>query len=193
MKKSGKTALTVILVIVVVIAVFLVSQYNSLVGQEESVKESWSNVETNYQRRADLIPNLVETVKGYAEHESSTYENIAKLRSGYEEASTPEEYQKLDEELDLAINVAIEAYPELKANENFAKLQDELAGTENRIAIARQDYNKVATPYNTRIRRFPTNIVAGIFGFERHELFEAAPGSESAPAVDFSSRIAFAW
>lgn len=191
MRKSGKSVLLVVLGIVILLAVYLVGQYNGLVTEEEGVKQSWSNVETNYQRRADLIPNLVETVKGYAEHESETFENIARLRAGYDEADTPEEYQALDQELALAINVAVEAYPELKANENFLRLQDELAGTENRIAIARQDYNAVATPYNTKIRRFPTSIVAGLMGFERHELFEAAPGSDQVPQVDFGARFVF--
>lgn len=189
MRKLGTLAKVglVLTVVIIAAAIFLGGAYNSFVGMEEDVKQAWSQVETNYQRRADLIPNLVETVKGFSNHESETFSDIAKLRSGYSEAKTPEEYQELDRQLSTNINIMVEAYPELKSNENFLSLQDELSGTENRIAVARRDYNEVTTTFNKKVRTFPNNILAGIFGFKEKTLFAAEEGAEKAPKVNFGS------
>ena len=185
-KNSGLMVVGIILVVIVIIVAIFAGAYNGMVRAEEDVNEKWANVQGQYQRRADLIPNLVETVKGYAKHEDETLTKIAAMRSGYSEAKNPEQLQKLDNELSRQINIVVENYPELKANENFLKLQDELAGTENRIAVARKDYNEVVISFNKRIRTFPRNLVAGMFGFEKKQPFEAAPGSDTAPSVDFS-------
>lgn len=185
--KKGKVILGIIAV-VAVIAIFFASTYNSLLGAETTVDKSWADVQTNYQRRADLIANLVGTVKGAAAHESETFEKIAGLRSGYLNAKTPGELSALDQQLRASINVAVEAYPELKANENFLSLQDELAGTENRIAVARRDYNEVAANFNLKIRRFPTNIFAKILGFQPRDLFQADAAAQTAPTVDFGKK-----
>lgn len=177
--------LVIILIIVVLVGIMISSKYNGLVRKQEDVNKTWAEVQTQYQRRADLIPNLVETVKGYAEHEEETLENIAKLRSGYTDAKTPEDYEKLDTELAKNINIVVENYPDLKANENFLSLQDELAGTENRIAVARRDFNNEATEFNKSVRTFPNNIFASILGFDKFKTFEAQAGAENAPSVDF--------
>lgn len=180
-----KKTITGLIVLLVVVVAGLMVSYNGLVNLDEEVQNKWSQVETNYQRRTDLIPNLANTVKGYAEHESETFKGIAELRSGYKKASTPKEYQQLDKELSRVINIAVESYPQLKANENFLALQDELAGTENRIAVSRRDYNNAVTKYNKKIRRFPTNMMARMFGFDKADLFEAEKGAEKAPEVNF--------
>ena len=188
MKKSGK-GVSRILIFVLAVVLFLgisaVGKYNGLVKMDEEVKNAWGNVETQYQRRADLIPNLMETVKGYAKHEESVLTDIAKLRAGYQAAKTPDEYSQMDQELNKVINVVVEAYPDLKASENFLQFQDELAGTENRIAVARRDYNDAVMKFNKNRRSFPTNIYAGFFGFEEKAPFKSAPGSENAPQVKF--------
>lgn len=171
--------------------------YNGMVESEESVTTAWSNVETQYQRRADLIPNLVATVKGYASHESETLEAVVAARSKATQVTidpsnmTPEqlkEYQAAQGELSTALGKLIaitEAYPDLKANENFQELQAQLEGTENRINESRREYNNVAQVYNTKIRQFPTNILAGIFNFSTKEKFAAEAGAEKAPTVEF--------
>lgn len=182
-----KKALAVLITLVVVVGALTVINYNTLVSLEEDVHNKWSMVENNYQRRADLIPNLVNTVKGVAKQENELFTNIARLRSGYSDANTPEEYAKLDSDLKAAINLTVEAYPELKSNENFLKLQDELEGSENRIAIARKDYNDSVATFNKKIRRFPANLFASAFGFERVEFFESVQGAEQAPAVNFGN------
>ena len=184
-------------VILVVIIMWAVSGYNGMVSMDESVQGKWADVETQYQRRADLIPNLVSTVKGYAAHESETLESVVKARS---EASsvkvdpeniTPEklaEYQKAQSGVSSALGrlmVIVEKYPDLKANQNFLELQSQLEGTENRINVARRDFNEAAKQYNTTIRRFPKNIIAGMFGFEKKAYFEAEKGAEQAPKVEF--------
>ena len=184
-------------VILVVIILWAVSGYNGMVSMDESVQGKWADVETQYQRRADLIPNLVSTVKGYAAHESETLESVVKARS---EASsvkvdpeniTPEklaEYQKAQSGVSSALGrlmVIVEKYPDLKANQNFLELQSQLEGTENRINVARRDFNEAAKQYNTSIRRFPKNIIAGMFGFEKKAYFEAEKGAEQAPKVEF--------
>lgn len=183
--------------VVLVLVVWCVSGYNGLVTMEESVSNSWSNVETQYQRRADLIPNLVNTVKGYAAHEKQTLESVVKARSEATQVKVdPEnltaekmaEYQKAQGNVSAALGrllMVAENYPELKANENFLNLQAQLEGTENRINVARRDFNNVAKEYNTAIRRFPKNILAGLFGFDKKDYFEAESGAEKAPEVKF--------
>lgn len=184
-KSKFSSPLVIILIIGVLVGIMISSKYNGLVRRQEDVNKTWAEVQTQYQRRADLIPNLVETVKGYAQHEEETLENIAKLRSGYTDAKTPEDYEKLDTELAKNINIVVENYPDLKANENFLSLQDELAGTENRIAVARRDFNNEATEFNKSVRTFPNNIFASMLGFDKFETFKAQDGAENAPSVDF--------
>lgn len=184
-KGRFSSPLAIILIIGILVGIMISSKYNGLVRKQEDVNKTWAEVQTQYQRRADLIPNLVETVKGYAKHEEETLENIAKLRSGYTEAKTPEDYEKLDTELARNINIVVENYPDLKANENFLSLQDELAGTENRIAVARRDFNNEATEFNKSVRTFPNNIFASILGFDKFETFKAQDGAENALSVDF--------
>lgn len=188
MRGKKTRILGVVLVLVIILVAVIGSSYNGMMRLDEDVNQAWSQVQTSYQRRADLIPNLVNTVKGAAEHESSTFEAVAKLRSGYQEAKTPAEYEALDQQFQKSLNIVVENYPQLQANQNFLSLQDELAGTENRIAVARRDYNGVATGYNKKIRAFPRNLIAGLLGFHKRDLFQAAPGSENAPTVDFGSK-----
>ncbi len=195
MKKTW-IIITVILVIAIAVA-YSISSYNSLVSQEESVSTAWSNVENQYQRRADLIPNLVNTVKGYAAHEKETLDAVVSARSKATQAQisiddlTPEKlqaYQRAQGEIGAALGrlLAItENYPDLKANENFQALQAQLEGTENRISVERRKFNETAKAYNTNIRRFPKNIIAGLFGFEKRPYFEASEGTETAPEVKF--------
>lgn len=193
MKKS-----TIILIAVIAIAaIWGVSAYNGLVKMDESVSTAWSNVENQYQRRADLIPNLVNTVKGYAAHEKETFEAVVSARSKATQMTvdadnlTPEklqEYQKAQGEIGAALGrlLAItENYPELKANENFKELQAQLEGTENRISVERRNFNEVARSYNTAIRTFPKSLLAGMFGFEKRPYFEAEEGANKAPEVKF--------
>lgn len=187
MKKAGG-GLMAIIAIVVILAIGAFSSYNGLVGLDEEVNNSYADLQTAVQRRADLIPNLVNTVKGYATHEQETLTKITEARSKVNDAKGPKELSEANAELTKAIgdiNVVVEAYPDLKANQNFIQLQDELAGTENRIAVARKDYNGVVKTFNSKVRRFPTNIFANMLGFSPREYFEADPGAESAPSVDF--------
>ncbi|AVX30824.1 MAG: LemA family protein [Bacillota bacterium] len=189
MKKAWIPVL-VILGIVLVLGMSLSSTYNNLVTMEQQVESSWAQVQNQLQRRADLIPNLVETVKGYAAHEKEVLGNIAEARSRLAGARTPAEAATANAQLDSALSrllVVVENYPNLKADANFRQLMDELAGTENRIAVARQDYNKAVQAYNTYLKSFPTNLVAGVFGFNAKEFFQAQPGAEQAPKVDFGS------
>lgn len=189
MKKAWIPVL-VILGIVLVLGMSLSSTYNTLVTMEQQVESSWAQVQNQLQRRADLIPNLVETVKGYAAHEKEVLGNIAEARSRLAGARTPAEAATANAQLDSALSrllVVVENYPNLKADANFRQLMDELAGTENRIAVARQDYNKAVQAYNTYLKSFPTNLVAGVFGFNAKEFFQAQPGAEQAPKVDFGS------
>ena len=191
--------ITIIVVAAVLLLVFWgVGQYNSMVVLDEQVNTSWSQVENQYQRRADLIPNLVETVKGYASHERETLEGVINARA---KASQPivqagdgmtqeqlNQFQQAQGDLTSALNklmVVVERYPELKADENFRQLQAQLEGTENRITTARMDFNNEAQQYNTKVRRFPTNIFAGIFGFRQRPYFQAEAGAEQAPQVKF--------
>lgn len=186
-----------LLAVVAVIAIWLVSVYNGMVGLDEGVNTAWANVETQYQRRADLIPNLVNTVKGYAQHEQSTFEAVVNARSKATSITidpsnvTPEklqEFQQAQGELASALGrlIAIsENYPELKASEQFKELQAQLEGTENRINVDRTNFNKEAQKYNTTIRTFPRNLFAGMLGFTQRAYFEADAGASQAPKVEF--------
>lgn len=187
----------IVIALIAVAVIYCISSYNSLVSHDESVSTAWSNVENQYQRRTDLIPNLVNTVKGYAAHERETLDAVISARAKATQATvsiddlTPEnlqEYQRAQGEIGIALGrlLAItENYPDLKANENFQALQSQLEGTENRISVERRKFNETAKSYNTMIRRFPGNIIAGLFGFEKRPYFEAAEGSEKAPEVKF--------
>lgn len=187
----------IIIAVIAVIAIYGVSSYNSMVSQEEAVGTAWSNVENQYQRRADLIPNLVNTVKGYAAHEKETFDAVVSARAKATQTTvsiddlTPEKmeaYQRAQGEVGSALSrllAVTENYPKLKANENFQTLQAQLEGTENRISVERRNFNDVARAYNTSIRRFPKNIFAGMFGFEKRPYFEAQEGAEKAPEVKF--------
>lgn len=193
MKKSTIIAIAA----VVVIALWGISSYNGLVNKEEGVSSAWSNVENQYQRRADLIPNLVNTVKGYASHEKETFQAVIEARSKATQVTvsadqlTPEamkEYQKAQGEVGSALGrllAVAEAYPDLKANENFKELQAQLEGTENRISVERKKFNETAQEYNQSIRRFPATIIASICGFEKRPYFEAEEGAQKAPTVSF--------
>ena len=191
--KINKTLIIVIAVIAVIglLAGMFVGSYNGLVELDAGVEEKQAAIQTQLQRRADLIPNFVSTVKGYAAHEQETYTAVTEARNALGQADTVGEQAtaaaNLDSAIDIWVNAVTENYPELKANQNFIALQDELAGTENRIATARNDYNEVAKEYNTAIRKFPKSIIAGMFGFEKAEYFEAAAGTENAPTVDFGA------
>ena len=194
MKNKG---LWIILGIIAVVVIWAISGYNSLVSNEENVSNAWANVESAYQRRSDLIPNLVNTVKGYAQHEQKTLQDVVEARSKATSirvdasTATPEQMQQwieAQQEVGSALGrlIAIsESYPTLRANENFLALQTQLEGTENRIKTERDRYNEAVKEFNVKIRRFPTNILASIFGFERREMFEAEAGAEIAPEVQF--------
>ena len=190
-------SLWIVLGIVAVVLIWGVSAYNGLVSKEERVSSAWANVETVYQRRADLIPNLVNTVKGYAAHESETLAEVTEARAKSTAISidpstaTPEQmeaWMRAQSEVGSALGrlIAIaENYPDLKANQNFLELQKQLEGTENRISTERRKYNEEVLDYNVKLRRFPTNIIAGMFGFEKRVMFEAQEGAEVAPVVEF--------
>lgn len=194
-----KSLIVIIVLVVIVVALFgwVKSTYNGMVEKDENVSKAWSQVENVYQRRADLIPNLVETVKGYAAHESNTLQGVVDARAKATQMSVNVEdlseenikkYQEAQGELQKAMGrllMLTENYPDLKANENFMKLQDDLSGTENRITVERQKFNEVAKEYNTTIRKFPANIVAGMFGFEKKGYFTAQEGADKAPEVKF--------
>jgi LemA protein len=195
MKKISKGMIA--LVVVGILAIWMIIGYNGLVSQEEGVNTEWSNVQTQYQRRSDLIPNLVNTVKGYAKHESETLEKVMAARSKATQLTvdaenlTPEKMQQIQAsqgELSSALGrlLAItENYPDLKANQNFSELQAQLEGTENRIAESRRLYNEKVKDYNISIRRFPNNLLAGLFGFEKKMTFEADAAAQQAPTVSF--------
>lgn len=189
--------LWIVLGIVAVVVVWAVSGYNGLVTKQEKVSEAWANVETVYQRRTDLIPNLVSTVKGYATHEKETLQLVTEARSNATSivvdpsTATPQQmeaWMKAQNEVGSAIGrlIAIsESYPDLKANQNFMEFQKQLEGTENRISTERRKYNEVVRAYNASIRRFPTNLIAGLFGFDKMTMFDAQEGADVAPIVEF--------
>lgn len=195
--KRGYVVLIVIVAVVLVLFFWIKGMYNSMVRMDEGVSSAWAQVENVYQRRADLVPNLVATVKGYVEHESSTLEAVVNARakatqmtvdpSSLSEAEIAQ-FTAAQDELGAAIGrllVSVERYPDLKANQNFLELQAQLEGTENRITVERQKFNEAARSYNVTIRRFPNNIFAGMFGFEKKGYFEASEGAEQAPVVSF--------
>lgn len=183
-----KKSILIILVVAVFILLGTFSMYNGLVVLDEEINGKWSQVENQLQRRADLIPNLVATVKGYAAQEQTIFTAVADARSRLLNAQGPADSAQANGELTSALGrlLAIsEAYPQLKSDANFRQLQDELAGTENRIANARKDYNDAVQEFNGKIRRFPTNIIAGILGFDIKEYFQAEEGAENVPEVQF--------
>ena len=195
--KKGIVVLIIVAVVVIGLFSWIKGVYNGMVKADEGVQAAWSQVENVYQRRADLIPNLVATVKGYAAHESETLESVVAARAKATQMTvdaenlTPEalaKYQKAQGELGSALGKLLmiqENYPELKANENFRDLQSQLEGTENRITVERQKFNETARAYNTMIRQFPKNIFAGMFGFEKKPYFEADESAMTAPKVEF--------
>jgi len=192
---KGLIAVIVIVVVIGLIGLLFFGQYvstkNTLVQKNEAVKAAWSQVDIVLQRRADLIPNLVETVKGYAQQEQTVFGDIAKARSALLSAGTPQEKIAANGQLDGALGrllLIVENYPQLKSNENFLRLQDELAGTENRIAVERKRYNDTLQDYNTYVQQFPQSIFAGWAGFKPNEAyFEASEASRQAPKVNFST------
>ncbi len=187
MKK--KTLIIVILVaVVLLLGGTIVRSYNGLIEADETANEKFATVDTMLTRRADLIPNLVSTVKGYAAHEEEIYTALANARAKLAGSTTTEETLEANADLESALSrllVVVENYPELKASEQFKALQDQLEGAENRIATARVDYNEAVKEYNEKIRRFPSNIFAGIFGFDRKDMYEAPKGDTEAPTVEF--------
>jgi len=189
MKKST-IAIIVVVVILIAIIAGLVSSYNGVVSLSEEVDNKFATIDTMLQRRADLIPNLVNTVKGYTNQEQAVIDSVTDARAKLAGANSVGEKANADQELSTALSnllVVVENYPDLKSSQNFINLSDELAGTENRIATARKDYNDAVKEYNTKIKRFPTNIVSGMFGYGEREYFQASEGSEEVPTVDFNT------
>lgn len=182
----------IVLIIIVLLVLYVISIYNSLVGLRQKVKNGWSQIDVQLQRRFDLIPNLVETVKGYMTHESDVLTKVAELRTSWANASTVSEKSKIDGELSGALKTIMAvagSYPDLKANSNFAQLQDELQNTEDKIAFSRQFYNDIATKYNTRLQVVPSNIIASMFHFEPEQLFEAESNeARKNVKVDFGNK-----
>ena len=191
MRKSYAILLGIVAGLVVFVLLPVMATYNSLVNSEENVTQAWANVESTYQRRADLIPNLVTTVQGYAAHETAIFNEITAANVKLAEAingGSFEDVNAANDELTGSLSrlVALaQDYPELQASTVFVGMMDELEGTENRINYARQKYNAAATSYNKKLRTFPSSLVAGVLGFERHEVFRADPGSSTAPTVQF--------
>ncbi|HEY9047836.1 MAG TPA: LemA family protein [Ohtaekwangia sp.] len=197
--KKGLIIIGVIILAVLILYSFFAGRYNKMVELQENIPKEWAQVENQYQRRADLIPNLVNTVKGYANFEKETLTKVIEARASATQVKidpsniTPEQLQQFQQAqngLSSALSrllVVAESYPELKANQNFLDLQAQLEGTENRIAVARNRFNEVVQPYNVYIKRFPNNALAGMYGFTPKGYFEAAPGSEKAPTVDFGN------
>ena len=196
--KTGLVVLAVLALAVVAALGWFVSVNNDLVAKDQAVQESWAQVQNVYQRRADLIPNLVETVKGFAAQERTVLEEVTRARAAASSIQiTPEvlndpaalrRFQEVQSQLGSALSrllVTVERYPELKSNQNFLALQSQLEGTENRIAVERRRYNETVREYNTAVRRFPASVVASLRGFRERAFFEAAPGSQTPPAVKF--------
>jgi LemA protein len=191
MGKTGKALAIAGIVVVVILLIFFLSikgTYNSLVRLDEGIKGAWAQVENQLQRRYDLIPNYVETVKGYAKHEKEVFLRVTEARSKVGGATNIKDKIGANNELSSALSrllLVVERYPDLKANQNFIRLQDELAGTENRIAVERRRYNEAVKTYNVKIRSFPTNILAGMFGFGRGDFFTVPEKAKAAPKVKF--------
>ena len=194
---NNQRTLIIIVAVFLAIGAFVITKYNGLVAQDENVNKAWGNVETQYQRRSDLIPNLVETVKGYASHEKTTLESVTNARSKATQIQMNvndlseqklQKYQQAQGEITAALGKLLalsENYPDLKANENFKDLQVQLEGTENRISESRRQFNAAVQHYNMTVRTFPGNVIAGLFGFEKKNGFVAETGSEKAPQVNF--------
>lgn len=178
-----------IIVGILIILAIPVSGYNNLVSLEQNVNSASANIDTQLQRRSDLIPNLVNTVKGYATQEKDIFTDIANARSRLAGATNVQEQANADSQLSGSLSrllAVVENYPELRSNQNFRDLSIQLEGTENRIAVARQDYNTAVTNYNTKRRRFPSNIISSIFGFQEKPLYKASEGAQEVPSVDFT-------
>lgn len=194
MTQVQKTLLIIAVIVIIIIVIpfmYLKGTYNNLVTMDEGVKGAWAQVENQLQRRYDLIPNLVETVKGYAAHERGVFVQVTEARSKVAGAGSINDKIDANNQLSSALSrllLVVERYPELKANTNFIRLQDELAGTENRIAVERRRYNETVKAFNIRIRRFPTNIFANMFGFDQAPFFEVPKERQEAPKVDFSQQ-----
>lgn len=187
MKKSN-IGIICIVAVIVIIGIMMISGYNGMISKQETVESSLSDLDVMLQRRADLIPNLVSTVKGYTSHETEIINKVTEARTKLVNASSVEEKSTANNELTNSLNalmVVVENYPDLKSSENFTQLSDELAGTENRIAVARKDYNNAVNTFNTAIKKFPNNILAGIFGFEKATYFKADETSQEVPSVSF--------
>lgn len=187
--KKKSIVIGAIVALVIIIIVTVISSYNGLVNAQQNVEEKESTIDVMLTRRADLIPNLVNTVKGYAAHEEQIYTDLANARAKMAGNADIDEKLEANAELDSALSrllVVVENYPELKASEQFIALQDQLEGAENRISTARTDYNKAVKTYNVKIRRFPSNIMAKLFGFDAKEMYEAPESSQQTPVVDFS-------
>ena len=186
--KKGLIAGGIVVGVIVVVIMMFAGTYNGLVNKEEEVEGKLADISVQLERRADLIPNLVSTVKGYAAHEQEVIDSVTEARENLVNADSAEDMAEANSELTTALNnllVIVENYPDLKANTNFIQLQDELAGTENRIAVARNDYNAAVKSYNKTIKSFPKNILAGMFGFEEKEYFEAKDSADEVPEVSF--------
>jgi LemA protein len=171
--------------IVAILFIWVWSSYNGLVDKSANVDEQWAQIQADYQRRADLIPNLVKTVKGGAKNEREILENVTAARSGISSAKTPAQLDAAGAQINRAINIVVEAYPQIKGTELFGKLMNDIEGTENRIKESRKDYNTSVKTYNASIRKFPGNLIANMFDFEKRDFFAASSGSENAPQVDF--------
>ncbi|MBW2170275.1 MAG: LemA family protein [Deltaproteobacteria bacterium] len=192
MSKTLKTVLIIVGILILIVVIpfsYLKGTYNTLVTMDEGVKAAWAQVENQLQRRYDLIPNYVETVKGYAAHEKDVFVKVTEARSRVAGAKNIGDKIQANNQLTSALSrllVVVERYPDLKANTNFIRLQDELAGTENRIAVERRRFNESVRVFNTKIRTFPTNMIAGMFGFEKATCFEVPKERQEAPKVKFS-------
>lgn len=194
---NNQRTLIIIVAVFLAIGAFVITKYNGLVAQDENVNKAWGNVETQYQRRSDLIPNLVKTVQGYASHEQTTLESVTNARAKATQIQMNvndlseqklQKYQQAQGEITAALGKLLalsENYPDLKANENFKDLQVQLEGTENRISESRRQFNEAVQHYNMTVRTFPGNLIAGLFGFEKKNGFVAETGSEKAPQVNF--------
>ncbi|MGC1617190.1 MAG: LemA family protein [Candidatus Acidiferrum sp.] len=189
--KTGLIILVILIIVALLIGGSFISRRNQMAIKREAVNAAWAQVDVVLQRRSDLIPNLVETVKGFAQHETEVFDEIAKARAGYLNATTPAEKIAANNQLDASLAkvlVLTENYPQLKSNENFLRLQDELAGTENRIAVERRRYNESVQDYNTFISLFPNSVIAGMSGFTRNDTyFKTEPGAREAPKVNFNT------
>lgn len=186
--KKGTSILLCVVAFAIILVLSGVSRYNSLVDAKEDVEGKFADISVQLERRADLIPNLVNTVKGYMKHEESIINNITEARTNLLNANSVSEKSKANDELTKAIDalmVVVENYPDLKSSQNFINLQDELAGTENRVSTARRDYNDAVKKYNSNIKKFPGNIIASMFNFEEEDYFEVSGGKQEVPDVEF--------